>query len=296
MQQVWHWVRFTAGLAATLPIAWLAISGEMKVGLEGGAAIAASPNCPGTGGTYKNDRGDIATVTAASFGASNESQVNLYFKQQNYRKVLTFSYFTPNGYGIRSTNSGRSIYYTKLGTWSVAMFGEGSPLWYAEPRVGVPDSLWFQVSCQVNLEAAKRLTIPELANSVTATPISTRPSLPHLTYEFSEVVAPGPGSAQVRSYTIQLRKVGNNYTADIDIHGFQTSQRLHAAVDNKRRNNRTAFYFLLYREGNVGKPYQPGDLLFELEHLPDGRTKIIFGKVRSLYFDREEHIFGDSQI
>lgn len=123
---------------------------------------AVSPQCDYTSGTYKNTNGDIATVASELQGAVNETRVNIHLKQQAYRKSLTFTYFTPNGYGIRTTGGrgARSIYYVSIGEWRVAIFGEGSPLWYSEPRTSVPDSAWFQVLCTPDIEAAKRLSLP----------------------------------------------------------------------------------------------------------------------------------------
>jgi hypothetical protein len=120
------------------------------------------PKCEDTGGTYKNVNGDIATVSIEEQGAANESRVNIFLKQQGHRQSLTFTYFTPNGYGIRTTSDKgeRSVYYVNVGGWLVAVFGEGSPLWYSEPRVSVPDSAWFQVLCRVDIKAAKPLSLP----------------------------------------------------------------------------------------------------------------------------------------
>lgn len=129
--------------------------------------MLSSPACQTVGGTYKNANDDLATVvavTAEAGGASNESRVTLYFRDQGYQPVLSFTYFTPNGYGISTTSDDqRSIYYADLGAWRVGMFGEGRSLWYGEPQIRVSDSLWFQVSCDLDLDAAKQRSLPTIS-------------------------------------------------------------------------------------------------------------------------------------
>ena len=337
MQPAQEQIRFRLGVPIVLSIVMMVSANGVEANVRSQTQIATPPNCNNTLGSYRNDRGDIATVSVPSYGAKNENQVTIYLKQQNYRPSLTFTYFVANSNGIRRTDDStqRSIYYSNWGNWVVAMFGESNPLRATNPKLTMPDSLWFQVSCQVSVIAAQRLAIPEAKSTLSSSPptsptspppttTSSSPSSPSTatsaspvltsldsqsadsqsadsksalaTYQFSEVAAGGTGSVQAREYDIKLYKVGDRLAASIDIDGFQTLQRLYATLDNDRPNNRTAFYFVLYREGNIGQPYQPGDLLFELEKLPDGRTKIIFGKLRSLYPAQREYIFDESPI
>lgn len=145
----------------------MAIVGEAKArpGLDletAQATPSSNPACESTAGTFKNSNGDLATVSLPAQGAASENQVDIYLQSQDYRRTLTFSYFVPNGAGTRSTETSRSVYFIEYEGWLVAVFGESSPLWYSQPRISAPDSLWFQVDCEVNLGVAKQRSLPTL--------------------------------------------------------------------------------------------------------------------------------------
>jgi hypothetical protein len=122
-----------------------------------------------------------------------------------------------------------------------------------------------------------------------------RSSAKTVTYQFSEVAPPGPGSTQVKVYRIAVSKAANGSSATIDVEGFQTATYLTARVKQTAKN-RMGFFFVSYRPGNLFKLYKPGDLLLELETLPNRKIKIIFGELRSLYENRREYIPNDLQI
>ncbi|MEL6384580.1 MAG: hypothetical protein AAFQ89_19400, partial [Cyanobacteria bacterium J06626_18] len=98
-------------------------------------------------------------------------EVTVYLREEGFNESLNFTYGTPNGYGVRSTvdddtrkgslagTGKRSIYHSSLGAWDVAIFGEGNPIWYSDDRVYVPDSIWFRVLCEADVEEAKELSL-----------------------------------------------------------------------------------------------------------------------------------------
>jgi hypothetical protein len=127
----------------------------------------APPHCDSQRGTYKSIRGDLATIEYAGGTdgrALNVDRVRIYLKQLGFQNALSFYYFIPNGYGVLRVDGGdeRSIYIQNVGDWRVAVFGEGSSLWYSERRIQAPDSLWVQVSCSTDIKGAMLKAVPSL--------------------------------------------------------------------------------------------------------------------------------------
>lgn len=137
-----------------------------------------------------------------------------------------------------------------------------------------------------------QLTAPALAKPTTQQQFFSAKST---IYQFSEVAPPGPGSAQVLVYRIVVSKARSSALATIDVEGFQTTTFLTARVKSTGKN-RIGFFFTGYRPGNRFQLYQPGDLLLELQTLPNRKIKVIFHKLRSLYENRQEYIPQDLQI
>ncbi|NEQ46298.1 MAG: hypothetical protein F6K00_23245 [Leptolyngbya sp. SIOISBB] len=140
---------------------------------SGNFHVEHSPVCESTlSGTYKNSIGDIATVESVEGKSIPQDKVSIFLEQEDFQESLSFTYTTPIGYGIRETisddirnespagNQERSIYYSNLGSWKTAVFGEGNPFWYSDRRVNLQDSIWFRVLCTIDVEAAKNLSVP----------------------------------------------------------------------------------------------------------------------------------------
>jgi serine/threonine protein kinase len=101
-------------------------------------------------------------------------------------------------------------------------------------------------------------------------------------YTFGEAAPPPKfGSTQTMSYKIEIAKRGNSYIANIDRDGFQTLERLSAEV-RFTGSDRIGFYFTDYRPDNVREIYKPGELLLQLEKLPNNSYKVIWAGMLGL--------------
>lgn len=78
-------------------------------------------------------------------------------------------------------------------------------------------------------------------------------------YSFSEFVPPD----QNMFYSISVFKENDSYYAEINIDGFQTTQRLKAEVEGDE--NSVKFIFSKYLEDNRFEPYKKGEILLSFE-------------------------------
>ncbi|WP_026103028.1 DUF5991 domain-containing protein [Pseudanabaena sp. PCC 6802] len=88
------------------------------------------------------------------------------------------------------------------------------------------------------------------------------------------------------NYKIAIAKRGNSYVADVDRDGFQTLERLSAEV-RSTGSDRIGLYFTNYRPDNVREIYKPGELLLQLEKLPNSPTKVIWAGMLGLLQQQE---------
>jgi Family of unknown function (DUF5991) len=108
------------------------------------------------------------------------------------------------------------------------------------------------------------------------------------TYGFSEIVPVNSTSNLIRNYEIRIYKQDSGYAADIILSGSQTPSRISAQV-KATSSDSIGLYFSSYRDGNQGT-YQPGNLLLQLQKLPQDRFKVVFAGVSSLSQNRAEFV------
>jgi hypothetical protein len=108
-------------------------------------------------------------------------------------------------------------------------------------------------------------------------------------YGFSEIVPVNSSSNLIRNYEIRIYRQGSDYAAHIILSGSQTPTRIIAQV-KAISSSRIGLYFSSYRDGTNQGTYQPGNLLLQLEKLPQDRFKVVFAGVSSLSHNRAELI------
>ncbi len=108
-------------------------------------------------------------------------------------------------------------------------------------------------------------------------------------YGFSEIVPVNSASNLIRNYEITIYRQGSGYAADIMLSGSQTPTRISAQV-KAMSSDSIGLYFTSHRDGTNQGTYQPGNLLLQLQKLPQNRFKVVFAGLSSLLQNRSELI------
>lgn len=143
-------------------------------------------------------------------------------------------------------------------------------------------------------QAPHRSSAQYSVSDPTPTPLKTKPPTMRLLppqnpnlelwkgiYSFSESVPPNPAPT-VMIYEIAISSKDAKYTADVNVSGQTTAIAVTAEVRQTGKDT-IGLFFKSYRQGNQFTVYKPGDLLLQLQKLPNQQQiRVVWGKITPL--------------
>lgn len=143
-------------------------------------------------------------------------------------------------------------------------------------------------------QAPDRTAAQYSVSDPTPTPLETKPPTMQLlppqdsnlelwkgVYSFSESIPPNP-APMVMIYEIAISAKDAKYTAEVNVSG-QTTAILVAADVRQTGKDTIGLFFKSDRPGNKFTAYKPGDLLLQLQKLPNQQQiQVVWGKITPL--------------